>query len=183
MDQSAQLVTAEENIMRSIKIDKVIVHIGVGTSGERLEKARTLLETLTGMKPIEGKAKKTIRDFGIRKREPISVRVTLRGNAAVEFLKKALEAVDFKLRASSFDEYGNFGFGIKEHIQLPDVKYDPEIGIFGMDIIVRLSRPGYRVALRKRKRSKIGSKHRVTKEAAIEFMRNTFNVQIVEDKK
>jgi large subunit ribosomal protein L5 len=151
----------------------------VGGDWERLQKAIRLLEQLTGQKPAIRKAKKTIKAFGISRKQPIATMVTLRGNKAVDFLKKALEAVDYKIKESSFDQYGNFAFGIKEHLDIPGVRYDPSIGIFGMDIIVNLSKPGYRVKLRRYCRSKIGKKGRVTKEEAIEFLKENFGVEVI----
>jgi len=136
---------------------------------------------LTGQKPQFRKAKKTIKGFGIYRGQPIAVRVTLRKQKAVEFLEKALKAVNNTLKASSFDENGNFSFGIKEHLDIPGTKYDPELGIIGMDVCVHLSRPGLRVALRRRTRSKVGASHKVTREEAMKFMQETFGVKIVEE--
>lgn len=167
------------NVMNRVRIEKVIVHICVGANRERLEKAYKLLELLTKQKPIHLKAKKTIKAFGISRKMPIAVMVTLRKEKAKEFLKKALEAVDNKVKASSFDEYGNFAFGIKEHLDIPGMKFDPHIGIFGMDIIVNLSKPGYRVKLRRFRRSKLGKNARVSKEEAIEFIKQEFGVEVI----
>ena len=126
-------------------IQKVTINISVGQSGEPLERAAKVLEELTGQKPVKRKAKQTIRDFGIRQGEPIACVVTLRREKAVKFLKRTLQAVDNKISSSCFDKNGNFSFGIKEHIGIPDTKYRPEIGIFGMDISVAIDRAGYRV--------------------------------------
>ncbi|MEM0015569.1 MAG: 50S ribosomal protein L5, partial [Saccharolobus sp.] len=124
-------------------------------------------------------AKKTIREFGIRKGQSIGVKVTLRGKKAEEFLKKVLDAIGYRIKETSFDDNGNVSFGISEHVILPGARYDPEIGIFGMDIAITLERPGYRVARRRRRASKIPKRHRVTKKEAIDFLRQNFNVQIV----
>jgi len=161
-----------DNPMRIPRILKVVVHSCVGESGAPLEKAIKILEELTGAKPCIRRAKRTIRDFGIHRGEPISCMVTLRGVKAVEFLKKALAAVGNKIKASSFDEYGNFSFGIKEHLDIPGVKYKPELGTIGMDICVHIGRPGYNVA-------RMGRKHRVTREEAINFMKEAFGVEII----
>lgn len=169
----------EKNPMLKPILAKVTVNIGVGESGERLQKAKKVLEMLTGQKPIPRKAKRTIKEFGIHRGENIAVMVTLRGQKAIEFLKKAFEAVGWRIKASSFDSFGNFAFGIKEHISLPGVKYDPEIGIFGMDVCVTIERPGFRVMRRKRARSHIPSRHRVSKEEAIEFIAKEFGVTVV----
>ncbi|NJE07207.1 50S ribosomal protein L5 [Thermococcus sp. M39] len=170
----------EAHPMRRPRVAKVTINIGVGESGERLTKAETMLQQLVGQKPIRRRAKKTNRDFGIRRGEPIAVKVTLRGKKAYEILKRLLVAVDNKLKASNFDEHGNVCFGIEEHINIPGVEYDPEIGIFGMDVCVTLERPGFRIARRRRKRTKIPTRHKLTKEEGIVFMQEEFGVEIVE---
>ncbi len=172
-------VQITENPMRKMRIEKVVVNIGVGKSGEPLQRASMVLEELFGQKPSVRKARKTIRDFGVRKGEPIGVVVTLRGERAVEALKKLLQAKGNTLPASSFDENGSVSFGIKEHIDIPGVKYKPELGIFGMNVSVFITRPGYRVMYRRRAPSKVGHKHRVKREEAIEFMRSNFGVEVV----
>ncbi|MCD6592007.1 MAG: 50S ribosomal protein L5 [Thaumarchaeota archaeon] len=171
----------KENPMRRIRIEKVVINSCIGANAPRLERAAKIVEMLTGQKPEFRKAKKTIKGFGIYRGQPIAVRVTLRKQKAVEFLEKALKAVNNTLKASSFDENGNFSFGIKEHLDIPGTKYDPELGIIGMDVCVHLSRPGLRVALRKRARSKIGPSHKITREEAMEFVKNTFGVRIIEE--
>ncbi|MCI2414626.1 MAG: 50S ribosomal protein L5 [Candidatus Aramenus sp.] len=175
----AEQVQVTKNPMQGVKLAKVTVNIGLGESGERLEKAYKLLEELTGAKPVYTKAKKSIKEFNIRKGQPIGVMVTLRGERSKEFLKKVLSAVNFRLKASSFDNVGNVSFGIAEHVIIPGTRYDPEVGIFGMDIAITLEKPGYRVQRRKRKRSKIGPKQRVSKEEAMNFLRETFGVTII----
>lgn len=169
----------QETPMIKPKILKVTVNISVGKSGEPLEKASKVLEQLTGQRPIKRKAKKTIRDFGIRKNEPIACLVTLRKEKAAEFLTKALQAVDNKISKDCFDRNGNLSFGIKEHIEIPGTKYVPELGIFGMDISVSLGRAGYRVKERRQTKSKIGRSHLLTPEEAIVFVKDTLAVEIV----
>jgi len=161
------------------KIEKVVVNISVGKSGEPVEKAAKILKDLTGQNPCKRKAKQTIRNFGIRKGEPIACIVTLRKQIAIELLKKVLPVVDNKMSENRFDKYGNFSFGIKEHIEIPGVKYEFEIGIFGMDVCVSLTRPGYRVKKRRRKKAKIGSKHILTPEEAMAFVKDTLGIEIV----
>jgi large subunit ribosomal protein L5 len=165
--------------MRQVVLDKVVLNIGVGEGGERLEKAEKVLNQITGMKPKRTLAKKTIREWKIHKKDPIGCIVTVRGQKGMELLGRLLKAVDNRLKESSFDPYGNFSFGIKEHIDIPGIKYDPEIGIFGMDVCVSLARRGYRIARRKRARRKIPMSHRVTKEEAMEWVKTNFGVQIV----
>jgi len=167
------------NPMREIRIEKVTINMGCGSDREKLERAYKLLQILTNRKPIITKTRKRT-TFGMARNRPIGVKVTLRGKEAEEFLKKVFEAVDNKLKVSQFDEFGNFSIGIKEYIDLPDTKYYPEIGILGMDVCVTLERPGYRVKRRKLKKSKVGKKHIVTKEEAIEWVKKRFGVEIVE---
>ncbi|RLF52373.1 MAG: 50S ribosomal protein L5 [Thermoplasmata archaeon] len=162
------------------KIAKVTINIGVGEAGERLEKAQKVLERITGRKPVKTIAKRTNKDFGIRKGMPIGCKVTLRKKEAEEFLRKALRILNNKLPSYSFDDWGNFSFGIPDYTLFPDQKYDPEIGIFGMDICVTLERAGYRIKYRKIKRKKIPVKHRVAREEAMEFMKKKFGIEVIE---
>jgi len=164
--------------MLKTKIEKVTVNISVGKSGEPLEKASTILKQLTDQTPCKRKAKKTVRDFGIRKGEPIACLVTLRGEKAKTFLTKALQAVDNKVSKSSFDDHGNFSFGIKEHIDIPGTKYNPQLGIFGMDVSVSLGKLGYRVSRRHHAKSKIGKSHLLKAEEAFAFVKEELGVEI-----
>ncbi len=174
-----KFIWIRDHPMRAIYIEKVVVNIGVGTSGEKLEKAAKVLEELTGQTPSLRKARKSIKEWGVRRGEPIGVMVTLRRNKAIWFLLKTLAVLDFTLRESQFDNMGNVSYGIREHILIPGVKYDPNLGIWGMDIAVRLARPGYRVMYRKRCRSKVGKNHRVTKQEAIEYFKEILGVKVV----
>ncbi|MBS7630758.1 50S ribosomal protein L5, partial [Candidatus Bathyarchaeota archaeon] len=158
----------QSNVMLQSRIAKVVVNIAKGQSGEPLEKAMEILEQITRQKPCMRKAKRTIRAFGIRRNEPISCLVTLRGRKAETFLKQSFESVGNRISRKSFDENGNFAFGIREHIDLPGTKYDPNLGITGMDVIVNVERPGYRVKHRRKAKSKIGRSHRLTRDDAIE---------------
>jgi len=161
------------------KIEKVVVNLSVGKSGEPLEQASKVLEELTHQTPVKKKAKKTIRDFGIRQGEPIACVVTLRKQKAVDFLKKVLPVIDNKISMSSFDKQGNFAFGIKEHIEIAGVKYDPDVAIFGMDVCVSISRPGYRVKNRRKAKAQLGPKHVLTPEESVVFAKQTLGVEIV----
>ncbi len=165
--------------MRKPLIAKVVVDMCTG-GGEALKKAETILRELTGQEPIVSRAKQTIRDFGIRKREPIAVRVTLRHKRAEEFLARALKAKDDVLLIKNWDDDGNFAFGIKEHIDIPGVKYDPQLGVQGMNITVCIERPGYRVKRRRRRRTKVPYRHRLTPEESMVFIKNKFGIEILE---
>lgn len=170
--------TKPSNPMRAIKLAKVVVHINVGKSGEELEKARKVLTEITGQKSCTKQAKRTIKDFGITQGEPIACLTTLRGENASAFLKRGLDAAGNSLKASSFDDNGNFAFGIKEHIEIPGTKYVPELGIFGMDILGTLERPGFRIKRRRIRPAPIGKSHRISKDEATKFVSETFGIQI-----
>src|ERR671930_338335 len=166
------------NPMRKISVGKVVINIGVGRSGEPLEKARHALQELTDRRPSVRGAKKSVRDFNIHKGEPIAAMVTVRRVPANEFLKRVVAANRNALKASSFDSYGNISIGIREHIDIPGTKYNPDVGIFGMDVCVSLTRPGYRVA-KKRDKHSIGKDHRISKEDAIRFFKEEYGAEVL----
>ena len=168
------------NPLQRPRIGKVVINISVGKSGEPLQKAMIILEQLTNQKPCQRLAKKTIRDWGIRETEPIACVVTLRGEKAIEFLKKSLEVLGNKIPKSSFDVNGNFSFGIKEHIEISGVRYDPALGIFGMDVCVAMEKPGYHVKRRRISRARIGRNQRLTREEAMEYIKETLGTEILE---
>jgi large subunit ribosomal protein L5 len=168
-----------EHKMCQPRIEKVVVNLNIGKSGEPLEKATRVLEEISGQTPYKAKAKKSIRDWGVRQGEPIACVVTLRREKGLVFLKKILPVVDNKISARSFDEFGNFAFGLKEHIDIPGVKYDPEIGIFGMDVCVSVNRPGQRIKTRRKQTKRIGKKHLLTIEESMAYVRQTLGVEIV----
>jgi large subunit ribosomal protein L5 len=179
MSEDALLKKWEEQPMLKPRIEKVVVNLNVGKSGEPLEKASKVLKELTDQTPVKKKAKKTIRDFGIREGEPIAAVVTLRKQKAIDFLNKVLPVIDNKISLSSFDKQGNFAFGIKEHIEIEGVRYEPDVGIFGMDVCVTMVRPWYRVKTRRRQKATVGRKHVLTPEESVVFMKETFGVEIV----
>jgi len=166
------------NTMEKPRIIKVTLNMGIGESGERYTKAEQLLGRIAGQKPVRRLARQTNRDFKIKKNEPIGLKVTLRKDKAIAFLKKAFEAKSNTISSSNFDESGNFSFGIKEHIDLPGIKYDPNVGIYGMDVCVSLGRPGYRLRERRVSKKRIRVSHHIKREEAIEFLRQTFGVKV-----
>jgi large subunit ribosomal protein L5 len=170
----------QQHDMKRINVHKVVINIGVGRSGEPIDKAKKSLLELTNQQPAVRGAKKSVRDFGIHKGEPIGVVVTLRREPAIEFLKRVIAAKKNVLKASSFDNYGNISVGIREHIDIPGTKYNPEIGIFGMDVSIVLNRPGYRIATKSRRSAKIGKAHRINREEAVEFFKQQYGVEVVE---
>jgi large subunit ribosomal protein L5 len=136
---------AAVNPYGALKVIKVVVNAGVGESGEPRSKAEKVLQMITHQKPVATRSHSTNRDFGIRQGQEIGAKVTLRGPAAVEFLGRAFEARDRQLDPDSVDRAGNFAFGIADYTDFPGMKYDPAIGIHGMDVCVEVGRSGWRV--------------------------------------
>jgi large subunit ribosomal protein L5 len=166
--------------MRDLNIEKVVINISVGEAGERLEKAERVIDILTGRKPIKRRAKSTIKDWGLRKGMPVAVKVTLRHKVAEDFLKRAFWTKSNRISVYSFDDEGNFSLGISDYTDFENMKYDPDIGSFGMDISVLLRRKGSRVEKRRIKRRRIPRTHRVEREEGIEFVKQRFNLEVVE---
>lgn len=161
-------------------IAKVTVNIGVGEAGEKLKKAESVLEGVTKQKPVQTLSKTTNKDWGLRKFMPIGCKVTLRKKAAEAFLRSALKIRENKISEYSFDNQGNFSFGVPDHTLFEGQKYDPSIGIFGMDICVTVENPGYRIKHRRIDRRKIPQRHELNKEATMKFISETFSVEVVE---
>jgi large subunit ribosomal protein L5 len=161
------------------RIGKITINIGVGEAGERLNKAQSVLTSLTGHKTVQTLSKTTSKDWSLRKRMPIGCKVTLRGKDAEDFLIKALKTRENKMADYSFDDEGNLSFGIPDHTLFEDQKYDPNIGIFGMDINITMQKQGYRIKYRRIKRRKIPHRHRVKREETMEFISEKFNVEVI----
>ena len=166
--------------LRDIYVEKVVVNIGVGEAGERLVKAQKVLEMVTGQKSVQTISKTINRDLGIRKGMPLGCKVTLRGEAAEEFIERALPIREMRVPVYSFDKEGNMSFGITDYTDFDGMKYDPEIGIFGMDISVVLRRPGNRITRRALLKRRVPKDHRVDRDEAIQYMKDKFKVEVVE---
>ena len=164
--------------MRDIYIDKVVVHMGVGESGEKLVKAENIMKTITKQTPIRSIAKKTQPAFSIRKGAPIGCKVTLRGKPARDFFETSLRIINKTLFESQLDTSGNFSFGIEEHTDFPGMSYDPQIGIYGMDVNVVLERRGIRITRRRMGQKKLPAKQRVSKQDAIAFLKEKYQVEV-----
>merc|ERR550537_666389 len=161
------MTSEKTNEMKKIVIDKLVINLSVGESGDKV------LKDLTGQEPVVSKCKYTTRSFGIRRGDKIATHVTVRGDKAKEILERGLKVKEYELPKSCFSATGNFGFGIQEHIDL-GIRYDPYTGIFGMDFYVVLKKPGYRVAKRKRCKSRIGPSQRITKKEAKEWFKQQY---------
>jgi large subunit ribosomal protein L5 len=173
---SSESESGEFHEMRKPRVEKVVVHMGVGTGGRELGQAEEILEEIVGQQPVRTTAQMTSEEFNIREGDPIGTKVTLRDEDAEDFLGTALELAD--LSAKQFDDTGNFSFGVEEHTDFPSQEYDPTIGIYGLDVTVNLVRPGYRVAKRDKASRSIPSNHRLTPEDAIAYVEETFDVEV-----
>jgi large subunit ribosomal protein L5 len=165
------------NVMRNIKVTKVTLNIGTGKDQVLLEKAQKLLKQITGIAPVRTITQKRIAAWGLRPGLPIGCKLTLRGQSALDILPRMLTAKEFKLNDENFDDNGNVSFGIKEYIDIRDAKYDPEIGIMGLQCSITLERPGFRIKRRKLLKKSIPLHHRISKEDAMVFMKQNFDVK------
>ena len=167
-----------QNVMKEIRLEKVVLNMGLGKSGDAIEIAKKALGQISGRKVNETAAKKAHRDWGVRKGEPIGAAVTIRGDDAKELLKRLFEAKGNRVNGRSFDNTGNVSFGILEHIDIPGIKYDPKIGILGLDITVRLARPGFSITTRSKHKASVGKHHRITSNDAKEYLTREFGVSV-----
>lgn len=167
--------------MKEIRIDKVTLNIGVGEAGDRLEKAKTLLERISGKTVVQTTAKKRIPTWNVRPGLAIGVKTTLRGKEAEEIFKRLLVAKENRIKPSHFDNEGNLSFGLEEYMHIPGVKYDPTLGVIGLNVCVTLKRKGgYRTKRKSYKSAKIGRRHRISKGEAEEFFKNKFDITFAE---
>jgi large subunit ribosomal protein L5 len=161
------------NPMNEIKIEKVI--LGVGGTGDYLEKGYKLLKYLTGKAPMKTKAQKRIPTWSVRPGLEVGAVITLRKDHK-EFLKKMLTTIDNVLKKKQVSE-NTLSFGIKEYIEIPGAEYQRDIGIMGFDVTVTFKRAGRRVKLRKIKSGKVGKKQIIQKEEVIKFMEDNFGTK------
>ena len=172
-----QVATLKENPMRKIRVEKLTLNIGAGTDQNALTKGIQLLSNIAGKPPVKTITQKRIANWGLRPGLPIGCKITLRGQQAQELIPRLIAAKDNELAESCFDDYGNVAFGIHEYINIPGVKYDPSIGILGFQVCVTLERPGFRIKRRKISKRKISPKHRISREDAIRFFKEAYNLQ------
>ena len=167
-----------ENVMRAIYLEKVVLNMGIGKSGDAIETAKKALDQISGEKSCNRSAKKAHRDWGVRKGEPIGAAVTVRGDNAKILLKRLFEAKGDSVNARSFDNMGNISFGILEHIDIPGIKYDPKIGILGLDVSVRLARSGFNIRIRSKHKASVGVTHKITPAEAKAYLTKEFGVVV-----
>jgi len=171
----AAKVTGVENPMKKIRIERVV--ISAGGIEKELEKSKKLLEIIAGRKSQVIISQKRIPDFGVKPGLEVGVRITLRGNSAVELLRRLLGAIDNKLKAKQMAD-NHFSFGIEEYIEIPGMEYQRDIGIKGLNVTVVFARPGLRVLRKKIKQGHVPKRQRITKQEIINFMEDNFKTKI-----
>ncbi len=169
------------NIMRTIRMEKITLNFGAGKENTKLEKGVKLLKKLTGIDPVKTVTMKRIPTWGLRPGLPIGCRLTLRRTHAHELLNRLVTAREHKLDARQFDNNGNVSFGVPEYIEVPGMKYDPELGILGFEVCVTLERPGFRIKKRRIRTQRVPHRHRITKEEAMTFMAKAYNVNVIKE--
>jgi large subunit ribosomal protein L5 len=166
-------MSTEENVMRTIKIEKIV--LGIGATGDNLEKGIKLLELITERKASRRISAKRIPSLGVRPKLQVGAIVTIRKEPE-KILRRMLSAVDNRLKTKQISE-NNFSFGIKEYIEIPGMEFQRDIGIMGLDVTVVFKRTGRRVKLRKIKTGKIPKRQVITKEEIIKFMEDNFQTK------
>jgi large subunit ribosomal protein L5 len=167
--------------MTDIRIEKLTLNIGAGKDQALLEKGVKLLKNITGIDPVKCITTKRIPSWGVRPGLPIGAKITLRDkNQITNLLTRFLKAKGNKLPKSCFDNYGNVSFGIHEYIDVPELEYDPQIGIIGFQICITLERPGFSIKRQSVNDKKVGKKHLIKQDDAISFMSKTFGVELAE---
>ncbi|MFX1312867.1 MAG: 50S ribosomal protein L5 [Promethearchaeota archaeon] len=170
-----------KNIMKKPYLEKLVLNIGVGAGGEELEKAVSVLQQITGKNPVKTLSKVNVKEFNLRKGRPIGCKITIRGKDSENLLKRLLIVNNNKILRSSFDDFGNFAFGIDEHIKIPQTEYEASLGLWGLDVCGRIVRPGMRVKYRRKARAKIPKHHYVSRKEAQYFLKQNFGVDIVKE--
>lgn len=163
-----------ENPSRKLRMEKVV--LSCGAVDKELEKAKKLLELISGMKAQILTTKKRIPSFDVRPGLEVGTRVTLRGKKAFDLLKRLLGALDNTLSNEQVSE-NHFSFGIKEYIEIPGIEYQRDIGIRGLNVTVDFIRHGVRTKRKKIKSGKLPKKQYVTREEIIKFMEENFQTK------
>jgi len=166
--------------MQKIRIEKVTLNVGAGKDSSKLENGMILIKDLVGISPVKTYTTKRIPTWGLRPGLPVGCKLTLRGEKAKEILTRILEGKNNTLKKNNFDSTGNLAFGIHEYIDIPTLKYNPKIGIMGFEVCVTFEKPGFRVKNRKAKISKVGKNQQITKQEAIDFMKENYKINLDE---
>lgn len=170
------------NPMVQPRITKVVINIGVGEGGDRLSNAESVLKLVSGVDPVRTLGKQQNRDLKVRVGFPIGCKATMRDQDTIKkFLTDAFWVRENTIPTWNFDREGNLSFGISDYTDFPDQKYDPDIGIFGMDINIVLERPGHRVSRRRRRSAKVALNHRTTADEARAWFVENYGLKILEE--
>jgi ribosomal protein L5 len=164
-----------DNVMRSARLEKVVLNCG--GIDEKLEKSARLLKILTGRTIKLVTSTKRIPSLGVRPGLKTGCMVTLRGKEKEILLKRLFGAVNNKIKLSQITN-NHFSFGIKEYLEIPDMEYQRDIGILGLDVTAVFIRAGKRIALRKAKRGKLPKKQDVTKQEIADYLQNKLGITI-----
>jgi large subunit ribosomal protein L5 len=167
--------------MRDIRLEKVVINIGIGSDENKFANAKELIKKLTNRAAVPTKSKQREPSLGLKRGQVIGAMATVRGRAAKDLLAKTLDANNNKLKASCIRP-NSISFGIREYIDINGVKYDSKIGMLGMNINATFSRKGKRVELRKRLRSRVPNSHKVIEiEELIEYIKKGFGASLLEE--
>jgi large subunit ribosomal protein L5 len=167
------------NQMKNIRVEKITLNVGAGKDQSKLEKGIKLLKLITNLNPIKTVTMKRVPTWGLRPNLPIGCKVTIRNkNQVKELLNKLLYAKHSRLKESNFDNNGSISFGIHEYVEIQGMEYNHDIGLMGLEVSITLERPGFRIKRRTFKTSKIGKKHKISKQEAIDFMNKEFDIII-----
>jgi len=164
-----------KNAMREPILEKVVLNCGA--TAEKLERSVKLLEILTGRKVKQVESTKRIPTLGVRPGLKNGCMVTIRGKEKEALLKRLLGGIDNKIKKRQVTK-NHFSFGIKEYLEIPDMEYQRDIGIIGLDVTAVFKRKGKRAAFKKIKRGKLPSKQDVTPEEISEYLTNKLKVEI-----
>ncbi len=167
--------TKNENIMRAIEIEKVV--LSCGGVDDKLEKSAKLLERITGKKVKKTRSSKRIPAFGVRPGLLTGCVVTIRGDEKEALLKRLFKAVDSKIKKKQIRD-NHFSFGIHEYLEIPDMDYQRDIGILGLDVTVVFKRKGKRVGLKKIKHGKIPRKQNVSVAEIADYLKNKLSIEV-----
>jgi large subunit ribosomal protein L5 len=177
ISEKSKVKKVENNVMRIPILEKV--NLNCGGTADKLEKGVKLLGLLSGKKVKEVTSMKRIPAFGVRPGLKTGCTVTLRGKEKEVLLKRLFGAVGNKISIKKIQP-NHFSFGIKEYLEIPDMEYQRDIGILGLDVTAVFKRKGKRVGLKKIKAGKVPKKQDVTAEEIVDYLKNKLKIEVYE---
>ncbi|MEM0106656.1 MAG: 50S ribosomal protein L5 [Candidatus Micrarchaeaceae archaeon] len=170
-------MAGNQNPMLEVQLKKIVLNIGTGNDKQKQESARKLLELITKRKIADSISKRRIPSFGISKGSKIGAFVTIR-DGTEKLAMKLFDAVDSKIKESSISN-NTVSFGIREYIDISGIKYDPKLGMLGMNVNLHFARKGMRVATRKIKKATPSKQHStISKNEIIDYL-TKHNISVV----